>query len=119
MKSYTFELLFFGGTAHVVCFNRKFCVGVPLNIQSIYLSVSSHPHPTSLSSNSHPSPPPYLSSHQLASSHTFHCLLFHPISPLLSHPTLFTLIPHPSPSSFSPISPLHPSLHPYIFCYIL
>ena len=32
MKLYRFELLFFDGTV----FTGKFCVGVPLNIQSIY-----------------------------------------------------------------------------------
>ena len=35
MKLYRFELLFFGGTV----ITGKFCVGVPLNIQSIYLSI--------------------------------------------------------------------------------
>ena len=34
MKLYRFELLFFDGTV----ITGKFCVGVPLNIQSIYLS---------------------------------------------------------------------------------
>ena len=36
MKLYRFELLFFDGTV----ITGKFCVGVPLNIQSIYLSIS-------------------------------------------------------------------------------
>ena len=35
MKLYKFELLFFDGTV----ITGKFCVGVPLNIQSIYLSI--------------------------------------------------------------------------------
>ena len=35
MKLYRFELLFFDGTVKT----GKFCVGVPLNIQSIYLSI--------------------------------------------------------------------------------
>ena len=35
MKLYRFESLFFDGTV----ITRKFCVGVPLNIQSIYLSI--------------------------------------------------------------------------------
>ena len=34
MKLYRFELLLFDGTV----ITGKFCVGVPLNIQSIYLS---------------------------------------------------------------------------------
>ena len=34
-KLYRFELLFFDGTV----LTGKFCVGVPLNIQSIYLSI--------------------------------------------------------------------------------
>ena len=37
MKLYRFELLFFDGTV----ITGKFCVGVPLNIQSIYLSINS------------------------------------------------------------------------------
>ena len=36
MKLYRFELLFFDGTV----ITGKFCVGVPLNIQSIYLSMA-------------------------------------------------------------------------------
>ena len=36
MKLYRFELLFFDGTV----ITGKFCVGVPLNIQSIYLSIA-------------------------------------------------------------------------------
>ena len=35
MKLYRFESLFFDGTV----ITGKFCVGVPLNIQSIYLSI--------------------------------------------------------------------------------
>ena len=35
MKLYRFELLFFDGTV----FTRKFCVCVPLNNQTIYLSI--------------------------------------------------------------------------------
>ena len=38
MKLYRFELLFFDGTV----ITGKFCVGVPLNNQSIYLSISTN-----------------------------------------------------------------------------